>query len=100
MPEKNIATTITDLRESVKKNQRLRSDAETRLALSRQRLTQIDTRLVEIGINPDNVDEQLQDLENQFSVLAETLATELRTEAEGYNKIIEQTKPALGEVSR
>lgn len=96
----NIAAKITDLRQQVLKNQRLRSDAETRLALSRQRLSQIDARLMEIGINPDNVDEQLQDLENQFSVLADALAVELRTEAEGYNKIIEQTKPALGEVAK
>lgn len=96
----SIATRVSELREAVQKNQRLRSDAETRLALSKQRLTQIDNRLREIGINPDNVDAELVDLESQFTVLADNLSVELTTEAQSYNTIIEQTKPAFGESGR
>lgn len=93
----NIAGQIATLRSDIETNRRLRQDAETRLALSRSRLNQIDQRLQEIGINPDNVDEQISELEQQFTILADSLSVELKTEAENYNKIIEQTKPALGE---
>lgn len=93
----NIAGRISSLRSDVQTNQRLRADAETRLALSKQRLNQIDSRLREIGMNPDNVDAELADLETQFTVLADSLGKELKAEAADYNKIIEQIKPALGE---
>jgi chromosome segregation ATPase len=93
----NIAGKIASLRGAVQTNQRLRQDAETRLSLSKQRLSQIDNRLTEIGINPDNVDEELKDLESQFTVLADNLSNELKQEATSYNQIIEQTKPAFGE---
>jgi chromosome segregation ATPase len=96
----NIAGKIATLREAVQANQRLRQDAETRLSLSKQRLQQIDNRLTEIGINPDNVEEELQELTNQFSVLAEQLGTDLKEEASRYNTIIEKTKPAFGETGR
>lgn len=93
----SIAARVASLREAVQRNQRHRADAETRLSLSKQRLTQIDKRLQEIGINPDNVDAELLDLESQFTVLADNLSVELKKEAESYNTIIEQTRPAFGE---
>lgn len=92
----NVAGKIADLRQSVQNNQRLRHTAETRLVISKQRLSQIDKRLQELGINPDNVDAELQDLETQFSMLSDKLKNELQLEAENYNKIIEQTKSVVG----
>lgn len=91
----NIAGIVSNLRTSVATNQRLRADAETRVALSKQRLDQIDDRLRELGINPDNVDEELQELKNQFTILAEKVASDLREESVTYNAIIEKTKPAF-----
>lgn len=93
----NVAGKVAALRQSVQQNQRLRADAETRLALSRQKLETIDNRLKELGLNPDNVDEELKDLDQQFEVMSAKLTVELQTEANSYNAIIEQTKPALGE---
>ncbi len=93
----NIAAKVVDLRKQVEANQKLRSDAEAHLALAKSRLQQIDNRLIEVGINPENVNADLRDLETQFEASYEKLKIELSEEAQRYNEIISKSKATIGE---
>jgi chromosome segregation ATPase len=93
----NIAAKVVDLRQQVDTTRRLRSDAEAHLAIGKSRLQQIDSRLREIGINPENVDAELQELESQFETQISKHKQELTQEAERYNEIINKTKQSIGE---
>jgi len=93
----NVATKVVELRQLQTSNDRLRAEAEAGIAFARERLKQIDTRLTEIGIVPDNVDQELRSLEEQFGVAADLLKKELLAEAVTYNEIISKFQTSLGE---
>lgn len=94
----NVATKIGELRDLIDKNRQLRATAEANITFAKNRREQIDNRLREIGINPDNADQELKDMEEAFEVMAAQLKIELVEEASRYNDIINKLKVSTGEI--
>lgn len=90
-----LAQRIVNLREASATATRLRVEADASVNVSKQRLAEIDGKIRELGLNPDNADVELQALEAQLDKTVAELLVAITSEITSYNEIIAASKAAF-----
>ncbi len=90
-----LAQRIVGLRDAVTSATKLRAEAEASVNVSKQRLAEIDAKIRELGLNPDNADVELQALEAQLDKTVAELQVAIASEIASYNDIIAAGKVAF-----
>jgi predicted nucleic acid-binding Zn-ribbon protein len=73
---------------------RLRAEAEASLEMAKNQREQVYNRLKELGIDPDNADQELSALETQLEETMGKLSEAMNAEIRSYNAITESAKAA------
>jgi chromosome segregation ATPase len=95
MAQTEIGQQILKLREDVQRAHQLRAQAEGSLAVVQDQLTKTDAKLKELGLDPENCEAQLVEMQTELSRQMEALMASLRDEIAAYETIIKQAKAAL-----
>jgi chromosome segregation ATPase len=90
-----LAQRIVGLRDAVTSATKLRAEAEASVNVSKQRLAEIDAKIRELGLNPDNADVELQALEAQLDQTVTELQAAIASEITTYRDIIAAGKAAF-----
>jgi chromosome segregation ATPase len=90
-----LAQRIVGLRDAVTSATKLRAEAEASVNVSKQRLAEIDAKIRELGLNPDNADVELQALEAQLDQTVTELQAAIASEIMTYRDIIAAGKAAF-----
>lgn len=91
----DVGQKILKLKEDSAKAQQLRAQAEGNLAVVKDQLAKTDAKLKEMGLDPDQCEQQLAEMEAELERKVSELSAALATEIAAYKAIIEQTKAAL-----
>lgn len=96
MPGADAAAKIIGLKDQFAKAQSFRAQSEANINLAKSQLAQIDSRMKELGINPEQAEAELVALEEGLQGQIDTLAKGLSAEITVYNSIIAISNKALG----
>jgi chromosome segregation ATPase len=83
---------VLALRDSVTRSASLRAQAEAQLSAARQQLGKIDSQLKELGIEPDNAEQELSRLETALDSKIADMHRLVNEEIATYNKVVEASK--------
>lgn len=96
MPDQTLAQRLIDLKQQKETSLRLRAEAEGGLELARKRFDQVTARLKELGVDPENADQELAAAQLQLDKNIQELQEKLKLEIASYNAINESVRSALG----
>lgn len=90
--KEELAQKILELKNQSNSSIRLRAEAEASLRQAEQSRDAINTRLKELGVDPENAEVELAAAEDQLKITVAELTTALNAEVEQYNSILKATR--------
>jgi len=83
----DLATQFINLKERVAASGQQRAEAEASLRMARGQLTEVESEMREMGIDPDNAEQELSALEDELQLLMTQKEEQVAEELEIYSQI-------------
>jgi len=83
----DLATQFISLKERVAVTGKQRAEAEASLRMARGQLTEVEAEMREMGINPDNAEQELSALVDELQLLITQKEEQVAQELEIYSQI-------------
>ena len=92
----DVVKTLSSLKDDVVRAEKLFAQAEGTLAAARQQLLAVDDELRKLGIDPEQADAQLAQLEQELAVKAEALSLKVAERTQEYQRVLTLAQQVLG----